>query len=367
MVTHPRRTVGTKSSIGERRGVTLSFRLRSVQKDQEQNPAKNEDPRKGRYLSALESRLHEAEALLGVIISSNDVRAKTLVFDLAKDSLASTIIKRVTHSVFGPVGRESLRVRGAGGACSEPQVAPAGFRRPTDSRRQQMNSREVAMMGDDGNLVFTTPSNTWQDYLSNRLATEATYTCDTFSTLPVSTSVTSIASKASSSRDADDGNIESDLSGIPSDQWSASSSPVFGEQDQSHFPNSLCLEGTYSFGRRISAFSKNTNDTEDFLTSGDHTIPKYSTSTTQTGGWAGMLSHENHHSSRLFGQDQFVESGLDSMRCHIPPEVLGGGVTIGLSPETFLICIRIWIQTQNVMLRDRQERTFPGVKYTRSD
>jgi hypothetical protein len=98
----------------------------------------------------LESRLHEAEALLGVIISSDDMRAKTLVFDLAKDSLASTIIKRVTHSVFGPIGRESLRVRGAGGACTEPQVAPAGFRRPTDSRRQQMNSREVAMMGDDG-------------------------------------------------------------------------------------------------------------------------------------------------------------------------------------------------------------------------
>ncbi|KAF8486698.1 hypothetical protein JB92DRAFT_3101327 [Gautieria morchelliformis] len=36
METHPRRTVGTKSSIGERRGLTLSFSLRSVQKDQKQ-------------------------------------------------------------------------------------------------------------------------------------------------------------------------------------------------------------------------------------------------------------------------------------------------------------------------------------------
>ena len=135
----------------------------------QQNLAKNEDLRKGmlpsdavihaldqtfssRYLSALESRLHEAEALLGVIISSNDIRAKTLVFDLAKDSLASTIIKRVTESVFGPIGRESLRVRGAGGSCSDSQSSPTNFRRPTDSRRQQMNSREVAMMGDDGML-----------------------------------------------------------------------------------------------------------------------------------------------------------------------------------------------------------------------
>jgi hypothetical protein len=118
-----------------------------------------------------------------------------------------------------------------------------------------------------------------------------------------------LSRQSSFSRDANDGNIESELSGIPSDQWSASSSPVFGEQDQSHFPNSHCLEGTYSFGRRISdTFSKNTNDTENILTSGDHTIPRFSTSTTQTGAW---LSHENHHSSRLFGQDQFVDSGLD--------------------------------------------------------
>ncbi|KAF8526783.1 hypothetical protein JB92DRAFT_2826418 [Gautieria morchelliformis] len=34
MVTPPRHTVGTKSSIGERRGLTLWFSLRSVQKDQ---------------------------------------------------------------------------------------------------------------------------------------------------------------------------------------------------------------------------------------------------------------------------------------------------------------------------------------------
>ncbi|KAF8506125.1 hypothetical protein JB92DRAFT_3098512 [Gautieria morchelliformis] len=36
METHSRRTVGTKSSISERRGLTLSFSLRSVQKDQNQ-------------------------------------------------------------------------------------------------------------------------------------------------------------------------------------------------------------------------------------------------------------------------------------------------------------------------------------------
>lgn len=110
-----------------------------------------------RYLSALEGRLHDAEALLGVIIGCKDMRARTLVLDLSKDSLANTILKRVDHSVFGPVGRETLRAGGASGSCDS-QGAPTNFRRPTDSRRQQMNSREVAMTGDDGMLRRYQPS-----------------------------------------------------------------------------------------------------------------------------------------------------------------------------------------------------------------
>ena len=112
-------------------------------------------------------------------------------------------------------------------------------------------------------------------------------------------------------RNLNDGNMESEPSEMPSTQWSPSD-PVFGEQDRSHLPKAFCLEPTYSYGRRqiSEVFSKDTNGTENFLTSEAHTIPGNSTSTTQAGGWAGMLSHESHHSG-LFAQEHFVNSGLD--------------------------------------------------------
>jgi len=62
------------------------------------------------------------------------------------DPLASSIIKRVTNSVFGPVGRAALRGRGPPSQGGSSLLA----REPTDSRRQQMNSREVALMGGEG-------------------------------------------------------------------------------------------------------------------------------------------------------------------------------------------------------------------------
>jgi len=98
-----------------------------------------------RYLAALESRLHEAEALLGVIISAEETRARTLVSDLAKDDLANSIILRVTNSVFGPKGRANIT--GPYVADRSPDEHSFPSRGPADSRRQHMNSREVALRG----------------------------------------------------------------------------------------------------------------------------------------------------------------------------------------------------------------------------
>lgn len=122
------------------------------------------------------------------------------------------------------------------------------------------------------------------------------------------------SSHSSFSRHTSDGNLGSNLSGIPSGQWPPSSGLVFGEQDQNQFSNNLCLEGAYTYGRRSISenYPKDTNSNgENYLTSEGHTIPRNSTSVTQQGGWTGMLSHEAHHSSRLFGQTQFVDSGID--------------------------------------------------------
>ncbi|KIJ54059.1 hypothetical protein M422DRAFT_64258 [Sphaerobolus stellatus SS14] len=137
-------------------------------------PTQKRGPPKG-YLSALESRLHESEALLGVILSTADIRAQTLVTDLRNDPLASTIIKRITNSVFGPVGRAALR-----GSHNTGRSSPPDCNEPTNSRRQQMNCREVALMpgGDAKKSIFTTPSNAWQDYLCDRLAIENSHACE---------------------------------------------------------------------------------------------------------------------------------------------------------------------------------------------
>ncbi|OJT09091.1 hypothetical protein TRAPUB_34 [Trametes pubescens] len=58
------------------------------------------------YILALERRLHQVEALLGTIISSDDPRARSLVQDLSRDKLASYVINKVNVGPFGPAGRE---------------------------------------------------------------------------------------------------------------------------------------------------------------------------------------------------------------------------------------------------------------------
>lgn len=68
-------------------------------------PSRKRGPPKG-YIDAIESRLHQLEALLGIIIASSDPRAQSLVDDLSQDTLARDIIARVDSSAFGPKGRK---------------------------------------------------------------------------------------------------------------------------------------------------------------------------------------------------------------------------------------------------------------------
>jgi hypothetical protein len=64
-----------------------------------------EDNKPFRYLTALEQRLNDAEALLGALICSKDSRAATLITDLSQDPLAAAILDRIAKSEFGPQGR----------------------------------------------------------------------------------------------------------------------------------------------------------------------------------------------------------------------------------------------------------------------
>ncbi|KAF8511182.1 fungal-specific transcription factor domain-containing protein [Gautieria morchelliformis] len=121
-------------------------------------PSQKRGPPKG-YLNALETRLHEAEALLGAIISSP--QAETLVGTLSKDPLAEKIITRVNKSVFGALGREP---------AGQPENGPSRGRRRPDKARQRMSNSEILYSRDSGSPVFTSPSYAWQDHLSEQLA-----------------------------------------------------------------------------------------------------------------------------------------------------------------------------------------------------
>lgn len=116
-------------------------------------PVHKRGPPKG-YLSALEQRLNDAEALLGVLICSKDPRAASLIADLSKDPLASSIIHRVSKSEFGPTGR-------------------AERHQSSVSRQFKQSESPIFSIDHNGHLVFTSPSNTWQDYLDMRLILES--------------------------------------------------------------------------------------------------------------------------------------------------------------------------------------------------
>lgn len=92
-------------------------------------------------MNALEMRLHEAEALLGAIISSP--QAEPLVAALSRDPLAEKIITRVNKSIFGPLGRPRTGKLDAD--------ASRGRRRP-DKERQRMSQGEVAYSRESGRM-----------------------------------------------------------------------------------------------------------------------------------------------------------------------------------------------------------------------
>ncbi|KAL6306894.1 fungal-specific transcription factor domain-containing protein [Sparassis latifolia] len=115
-------------------------------------PSRKRGPPKG-YIDAIEARLHQTEALIGILLGSKDSRARTVLEDLStEDPLAKEIIDRVDNSPYGHKGRS----RGA---------------EATGSSR----SRPAPSEGRDGDSTVqsTHPSNEWQDKVIARLNTVA--------------------------------------------------------------------------------------------------------------------------------------------------------------------------------------------------
>jgi len=67
-------------------------------------PSRKRGPPKG-YIDAIEARLHQTEALVGIMLASRDPRAQSLLRDIARDPFAHEIIARVDASPYGVKGR----------------------------------------------------------------------------------------------------------------------------------------------------------------------------------------------------------------------------------------------------------------------
>ncbi|KAI0775856.1 hypothetical protein BD413DRAFT_610580 [Trametes elegans] len=113
------------------------------------------------YILTLERRLHQVEALLGTIISSDDPRARSLVQDLSRDKLANHIINKVRVGPFGPVGRTNHPF-----STTKEDFLASITGDPGDSSSEQSGNS----LDNQNDLAFMSPSSDWQDRLKGVLS-----------------------------------------------------------------------------------------------------------------------------------------------------------------------------------------------------
>ncbi|KAH9974092.1 fungal-specific transcription factor domain-containing protein [Lactifluus volemus] len=116
-------------------------------------PSRKRGPPKG-YIDAIEARLHQTEALVGILLAVNDSRASSLLDDLSQDPLACEIIRRVDNSSYGVKGR--ARAAEASSASSKPRPHPALIK----PKPEPLNS----------SIHTTHPSTEWQERVIERLS-----------------------------------------------------------------------------------------------------------------------------------------------------------------------------------------------------
>ncbi|GLB40011.1 putative fungal specific transcription factor [Lyophyllum shimeji] len=125
-------------------------------------PSRKRGPPKG-YIDAIEARLHQTEALLGIMLSASDPRAQSLLRDLGKDPLAKEIINRVDNSPYGVKGRKR---------DSNQTTKPRAGHQASSSESSLSTSQKPASHKVD--ITSTHPSNEWQDRVTAMLHVSAT-------------------------------------------------------------------------------------------------------------------------------------------------------------------------------------------------
>ncbi|GJJ13476.1 hypothetical protein Clacol_007730 [Clathrus columnatus] len=151
---------------------------------QSTEPVRKRGPPKG-YMSALEQRLNNAEAILGAVICSADPRAISLIADLSTDTLACSTLRRIREGEFGPGGRTKgyIRANSSNGSQNNSGNSPPNqlpLYTTDESLLSKLDSGEVFIMLKSSLPLLTHswllvlaefdgPSLEWRDSLSLRL------------------------------------------------------------------------------------------------------------------------------------------------------------------------------------------------------
>ncbi|KLO15521.1 hypothetical protein SCHPADRAFT_259949 [Schizopora paradoxa] len=158
-------------------------------------PSRKRGPPKG-YIDAIESRLHQTEALVGIMLSlaypeegsdvPPDMRARSLLEDLrTADPLAREIVDRVDRGAYGTKGRRGASIGNnnameIGSGDEEGETSGKGKGKSSGSSsgpppNVQGRGRmvELGQEMEMGGLSTAHPSNDWQDTVAERLKAAA--------------------------------------------------------------------------------------------------------------------------------------------------------------------------------------------------
>ncbi|KAI0656534.1 fungal-specific transcription factor domain-containing protein [Cubamyces menziesii] len=135
-------------------------------------PSFRRGPPKG-YIQALEHRLHQVESVLAAIMSSPDIRSRSVIDELRKDELAAHILETVDAGPFGISGRQKRAIDTTKDNFFSSIVADKPKAQSHRSRRESRATRENVIenvISRDPQIQTTRPTLAWQDKLSERLA-----------------------------------------------------------------------------------------------------------------------------------------------------------------------------------------------------
>ncbi|KAI9059123.1 hypothetical protein FKP32DRAFT_1580451 [Trametes sanguinea] len=139
---------------------------------QQASPSFRRGPPKG-YIQALEHRLHQVESVLAAIMSSTDIRSRSVIDELRKDELAAHILETVDAGPFGRAGREKRSIDPTKDNFFSSIVTDRPKAQSHRSRRESRATRETVIenvISRDPHTQTTRPTLAWQDRLSERLA-----------------------------------------------------------------------------------------------------------------------------------------------------------------------------------------------------